>query len=179
MHEIAAEQDGFYILTMEQFLQKEAMTGHLKNKFTGLVEFPPNNRTDWEGQDITPLKEWLRNVTLTPLWSPGRCLAAFPDTSDPKDAAHLEQVLKDIWNKGDIERREYIDNPIPVNASLYDRMKDNINKRRELCMYNSTMQEAHVLHYMCYHKMRVRFLTHFYSFLFLEDWREGTKDIWS
>jgi len=54
--EMAAENDGLEIITTEEFLKKEAMTGNLKNKFTGKVSFPPGNRTDWDGQDIKPLK---------------------------------------------------------------------------------------------------------------------------
>ncbi|KAK1746899.1 GDP-fucose protein O-fucosyltransferase family protein [Skeletonema marinoi] len=34
------------------------------------------------------------------------------------------------------------------------------------------MQEAPVVHFMCDSKMRVRFLTHFYAFLFFESWEQ-------
>ncbi|KAL7580929.1 hypothetical protein ACA910_005747 [Epithemia clementina (nom. ined.)] len=175
MHEIAAEQDGLHIITMKEFLEREGLTGHLKSKETGRVEIPPYNRTDWNGQDVKPLKEWLRNVTLTPLWKPDRCMAGFPATADPQDAKELEQLVKTIHEKGDVEQRSYIDNPPPVDAPTYDRLRDNLNRRHSLCLYDHEMQQAPVLHFMCYHKMRVRFLTHFYSFLFLEDWRE---DLW-
>jgi GDP-fucose protein O-fucosyltransferase len=37
------------------------------------------------------------------------------------------------------------------------------------------MQSQLVVHFMCYHKMRIRYLVHFYAFLFFEDWRE---DLW-
>ena len=175
MHEIAKEQDGLHLITMQQFLEREAMTGHLKNKYTGKVEFPPNNRTNWDGQDVVPLKEWIRNVTLTPLWKPESCMAAFPATSDPKDGEALKKLLVTMHEKKDMQRKRYIDDPIPVDSSPYDRLKDHINGRKDLCLYNTEMQQAPVLHFMCYHKMRVRFLTHFYSFLFLQDWRE---DLW-
>ena len=36
------------------------MTGNMKNKTSGEISFPPMNRTNWDGQDIKPLKEWLR-----------------------------------------------------------------------------------------------------------------------
>ena len=176
MHELAAEQKGLHIITTKEFLEREALTGHLRNKYTGEVEFPPfNNRTEWNGEDIKPLKEWLRNVTLTPLWQPSSCMAAFPASADPKDGQKLVELLETMHEKGDFETRTYVKDPVPVNASTYDRLKDNINRRAKLCLYDKEMQEAPVLHFMCYHKMRVRFLTHFYSFLFLEDWRE---DLW-
>jgi hypothetical protein len=37
------------------------------------------------------------------------------------------------------------------------------------------MQSQLVIHFMCYHKMRIRYLVHFYAFLFFEDWRQ---DLW-
>ncbi|KAL7535953.1 hypothetical protein ACHAWF_005321 [Thalassiosira exigua] len=38
------------------------------------------------------------------------------------------------------------------------------------------MQEAPVVHFMSYAKLKLRMLTHFYRFLFFEDWRQ---DLWS
>lgn len=78
MKELATENAALHMITMEEFLMREAMTGHLRDKNTGEVSFPPENRTDWNGQDVKILKEWLRNVTHTPLWDPNRCIAAFP-----------------------------------------------------------------------------------------------------
>lgn len=175
MHEIASEQDGLHIITMKQFLDRVAMTGQLKNKYTGLIEFPPENRTDWDGQDVKLLREWLRNVTTTPLWKTGECMAAFPKSSNPKDAEVLSSTLQKLIKNDDMERRHFIDNPEPVNADLYTRLKDNINGRKKLCMYDSTFEHAEVLHFMCYHKLGIRFLVHFYAFLLFQDWRE---DLW-
>jgi len=175
MHQIAAEQDGLHLITMKQFLEAEAMAGHLVNKETGKVEFPPGNRTDWDGEDVKLLREWLRNVTDTPYWSPTTCMAGFPKTSDPKDSKLLEETLHNMVSNRDFERRPYVDDPIPVNGSVYQRLKDVVNSRKQLCMYDAEKQAAHVLHFMCYHKAGVRFLVHFYAFLFFEDWRE---DLW-
>jgi len=41
-----------------------------------------------------------------------------------------------------------------------------------LCLYDEEMQNAPILHFMCYHKMRVRLLVHFYAFVFFEDWKQ-------
>ena len=111
------------------------------------------------------------------MWSPSRCIAAFPASSDPDD---IEKVQKD-WSKlrldGRINTNQYVDNPTPVNAPPIDRMREMLNGRKdELCLYDKDMQETKVVHFMCYHKMRVRLLTHFYAFLFFEDYKQ---DLWS
>ena len=66
-------------------------------------------------------------------------------------------------------------NPGPVDATPIERMRENLNGRSELCVYDEAMQNEPVVHFMCYHKMRVRMLVHFYAFLYFEDWRE---DLW-
>ncbi len=148
------------------------MTGNMRNKTSGEISFPPNNRTNWDGQDIKPYKEWIRQVTLTPLWSPGACLAAFPASGDPKDAKDLHEMLDEINKEGKINIETYKDHPTPVNASTKERMREALANRRDLCIYDHEMQAAPVIHFMCYHKMHVRLLTHFYSFVFFEDWKQ-------
>jgi hypothetical protein len=55
-------------------------------------------------------------------------------------------------------------------------MREMLNGRNEMCLYDKNMQDTKVVHIMCYHKMRVRLLTHFYQFLFFEDYKQ---DLWS
>jgi len=169
------EHEGIDIITTEEFLLREAMTGHLVDKHTGIVSFPPENRTNWDGQDPKPLKEWLRNVTHTPLWKPESCLAVIPASADASDTDELhamkDEILKDMPSPAD-----YIGKPGPVDGSPIDRMKEILADRKGLCMYDEEMQAAPVIHFMCYHKMRVRLLVHFYAFLFFQDWRQ---DLWT
>lgn len=123
------------------------------------------------------LKEWLRNVTLTPLWSPSRCLAVFPASGEHADSVALQQMLGHIWqqNSNNNFHKEVLDVPLPVDATTMERMQESLVGRRELCLYDEEMQAAPVIHFMCNHKMNVRMLVHFYAFLFFEDWRE---DLW-
>jgi GDP-fucose protein O-fucosyltransferase len=173
MRELAQDNDGLHIITTHEFLSTVAMTGQLRDKITGAITYPPNNRTDWDGIDVTPLKEYLRNVTHTPLWSPDQCLAVFPATSTMDDQQKLQDMLNTIVSqKNKAEKPNY---PIPVDATTIERMTESLTGRQELCLYNQEMQQANVLHFMCYHKMRVRMLVHFYAFLFFEDYRE---DLW-
>lgn len=175
MHDLAKENDGLHMITTEQFLKEVAMTGQMRDKNTGKVSFPPGNRTDWNGQDVQVYKEWLRNVTYTPLWSPSRCMAAFPASGNAEDAKILNDMQQRI-HKEDLTMKDIILDPPPaVDGTPLDRMRENLAGRTELCIYDEEMQDALVVHFMCYHKMRVRMLVHFYAFLYFEDWRE---DLW-
>eukprot|EP00956_Cyclotella_meneghiniana_P004352 scaffold5312_cov71-Cyclotella_meneghiniana.AAC.6 len=177
--QVGYEHAGLDIITMQEFLEAEAMTGKLKHKETGEVKFPPGNRTDWNGQDPKELKEYLRNVTLTPLdWTPGQCLAAFPSDDGIEHFDELNSMMEEVKSSKPFPRpADFVDKPVPVDAPPLERMKEAVaGQVRKLCIYNKEMQDAPVVHFMCYHKMRVRMLTHFYAFLFFEDWRH---DLWS
>ena len=142
----------------------------MRKKTSGEVSFPPNNRTNWDGEDPVPLKEWLREVTVTPLWKPEECLALFPE-----NAGHeTDDDFSSIFDKMNANKGPQSSNkePVAVTASMEERMSQTIAGRKKLCIYNEEMQEAHILHFMCYHKMKVRLLTHFYAFLFFEDWKQ-------
>jgi hypothetical protein len=175
MHELATENAGLEMITMQEFLQAEAMTGNLRDKHTGQISFPPENRTDWDGQDVKPLKEWLHNVTHTPFWAPEKCMAAFPASGNHKDVEVLKSMLEQIQKEGGPLQEHVLENPTPVDATPIERMRENLARRKELCVYDETMQKEPVVHFMCNHRLRVRMLVHFYAFLFFEDWRE---DLW-
>jgi GDP-fucose protein O-fucosyltransferase len=159
---------------MKEFLEREAMAGKMRDRHSGLVAFPPGNRTDWNGQDVVPLKEWLRNSTLTPMWGPDRCLAAFPASGKHEDVEVLRKIQLQIHAQG-LLPNPVLDAPPPVDAETITRMRENLSNRQDLCVYDEDMRKERVVHFMCYHKMRVRLLVHFYAFLFFEDWRE---DLW-
>jgi hypothetical protein len=178
LQELAYENDGLNIITTEEFLLTVAMTGQLYDKETGVVSFPPDNRTNWDGADgntITILKEWLRNVTHTPLWSPFDCLAVFPASGKHEDAVQLRQMLRQIVQQNQ-HLPNALDQPLPVDTtSTLERMRESIAGRQKLCVYDDVMQQESVLHFMCSHKLHVRMLVHFYAFLFFENWKE---DLW-
>lgn len=176
MHEMAEENAGLEIITTEQFLLAEAMTGNLIDKDTGEPSFPPHNRTNWDGEDVKPLKEWLRNVTyIEHMWKPGECLAAFPASGDHKDVLALEKMQKIVVEERGLNTDHFLGNPAAVDGDPLERMHENIAGRHKLCVYDEVMQKQLVVHFMCYHKMRIRYLVHFYAFLYFEDWRQ---DLW-
>ena len=179
LESLSDEHKGLDIISMEEFLKREAMSGNLRNRTSGIVTFPPGNRTNWDGEsnnEITKLKDYLREVTLTPLWKPDRCLAAFPSAPGPAEIENLHKLRANIvaeHPRGDLERQ---DQSAPdVLGSAQDRMQQNL-LGRDLCIYDEEMQEAPVIHFMCYHKMRVRLLVHFYAFLYFES---ALQDLWT
>jgi len=173
VEQMAAVNDGLEIITTKQFLEMEAMKGNLRDKTTGEVSFPPGNQTDWDGENTMPLKEWLRNVTHipVPVWKPERCLAAFPASGNPfalrdfQNQIHAFQPLEG----------EFLDSPTPVDATPMERMREHLASRKELCVYDEALQAETYIHFASAHKLQMRMLTHYYAFLFFEDWRE---DLW-
>lgn len=172
MLEMAQENDGLEIITMEEFLLSEAMTGKLVDKLSREPSFPPYNRTNWDGQNVKELKEWLRNVTyIEHMWKPEKCLAAFPASVDHEDILALEKLIV----TQDSNQFSFAGNPADVDGPPLKRLQENLSGRSKLCIYDEAMQEQLVVHFMCYHKMRIRYLVHFYAFLFFEDWKQ---DLW-
>jgi len=126
------------------------------------------------GKEYDELREWLRNVTLVPQWDPDRCLAAFPAKGDHKSVQELQKMQQDIHQQG-VSIESFIGNPVPVDGPAEDRLKENLNQRREICVYDEAMQQEPFVHFACAHKLKLRLLVHFYAFIFMEDWRE---DLW-
>jgi hypothetical protein len=135
------------------------------SRFTGQVSFPPGNRTNWDGENPEALKLWLRSVICTPKWNPDACLFIFPSRENT-NITNIKEVHKSL--RFFSRDRNYM---TPVNASLRDRMAETL-MGRDLCIYDQPLQEERSLHFMCSHKDRVRFLVHFYAFIFFEDWKQ-------
>jgi hypothetical protein len=172
LESLANEHTGLDIISMEEFLKREAMSGRLRHKETGDISFPPGNRTNWNGikdAEKNILKEYLRNVTHTPTWRPGSCLAAFPTSNDVNDIDDLYKMLESALKT---DSKSYFDNPTAVDSDSISRMKEQLAGRKDLCVYDEEMQRAPVVHMMCYPKQHVRLLTHFYTFIFFEDWKQ-------
>lgn len=165
------KHSGVDIISMEEFLERVAMKGQLRYKTNGTVAFPPdNNRTDWNGQDVKVLKTWLREATKTVHWQPDACLAVFG-----KESTDFEGMLSDLIAKDRVLRDNFLDELLPMNAETPLRLRENLARRQSVCRYNTTLQQAPVLHFMCSHKDKVRLLVHFYAFVFFDDWK---ADLW-
>mmetsp|Transcript_36468 Transcript_36468/g.88342 ORF Transcript_36468/g.88342 Transcript_36468/m.88342 type:complete len:562 (-) Transcript_36468:4894-6579(-) len=173
IEEMAKEHKGLNIISMKEYLETRAMTGKLRNAITGEVEFPPGNRTDWDGidgKDYDVLRGYLRNVSETATWNPGQCLPAFPSSGDHKDVEVLQKLVESARRSLPGGTPVKVDDPNPLG-----RLEETLAGRRDLCVYDERMQNLPIIHFQCNHKKKLRMLVHFYAFLFFENWKE---DLW-
>eukprot|EP00814_Leptocylindrus_danicus_P007156 CAMPEP_0116037736 /NCGR_PEP_ID=MMETSP0321-20121206/22259_1 /TAXON_ID=163516 /ORGANISM="Leptocylindrus danicus var. danicus, Strain B650" /LENGTH=453 /DNA_ID=CAMNT_0003516053 /DNA_START=185 /DNA_END=1544 /DNA_ORIENTATION=- len=175
MESLSEEHKGVSIITMEEFLKREAITGKLTDSM-GKVLFPKGNRTDWNGIFLGPLWTYLSTVGVFPGWGPGKCLAAFPASTDVSDIKELKRMMKEIkLTDPPIRWQTYKDNPVDVDAPPIERLKENFANRDSLCIYNKTLQDARLIHLRNGYPHDVsRLLAPFYTFFFLLE-----EDLWS
>lgn len=143
MKQMAEENAALEMITMKEFLDTEAMTGNLIEKETGKPSFPPENRTDWDGlsnPEYDILREWLRTVSLVPEWRPGQCLATFPSHGNHKSIEELKVMQAAIHKEGQDLEKIYKNNPADVDSTPIERMKENLAGRKDLCVYDESMQ---------------------------------------
>ena len=178
LEDLASEHLGITIISMEEFLKRTAMQGLLVNRTTGVVSYPPENRTDWNGRRLheKELWEYLRDVTDVKNWKPDQCVFAFPSSPGKETEAHEVSQLQTILNSNYKSYHKDPTKAVPVNAPVKDRLTEIASGRKKLCVYDSNMQESLVVHFMCYWKQRARLLTHFYTFLFFENYQH---DLWT
>ena len=175
LESIAAEHDGFKVITMEEFLRREGMKDRLIDKKSGKPLAPPNDQVDWNSLGFEPLWEYLRTVGEVPIWNPSECIAGIPKSSDPDDVKKLNETLQDLSTEKYRPRPtidEFVGKPTPVDGSTMDRMAEALGERPDICLYTSELQQARHIHFMVEHKTHTRLLTHFYSFIFFQDWRQ-------
>lgn len=178
IEQIASHHDGLNIITMEEFLSRQAIPGNLRDTH-GLIAFPPNNRTNWNGDSRAVKQElnlWLRSVAVMPEWNPDTCLAAFPSSTSQEDLATLHELQEMLANEPKLPTHEdFVGKPVRVDASPKSRLLENLAERKKLCIYEPELQQAPLLHFHGDSKLGGRLLVHFYAFLFFEDWH---SDLW-
>lgn len=100
---IQSELASLEVITFQDFLEREVLTGHvLADATTGQPIQPPDNRTDWNGllKNYESAKQghgstlwnWWRQVATPLLWDYGECIAVFPEPSGSR-----EENCKDGW----------------------------------------------------------------------------------
>jgi len=179
---ISREHSGLKIITIGEFLKKQAVAGKLYNKYTDKVAYPPGNFTIFDkGVDFDwyPLYYYLRSVGVTPKWNPNECFLAIPSSPGQEAIDIINSTWHSLYNGSAIIngtdgwfRKDYINNPIPVNSNMKERMREMVGDRDEICIYDTEMQDAKLLHIQS--KDGVRLLTHFYAFIFFADWKHDT-----
>jgi len=180
---ISIEHKGFKVITMDEFLAREGVTGRLQDYNTNRTVYPPQNKTDYGSGNsrngLTPLWKYLRQVGNTPTWDPWECALAIPSSTDDSAVAELKDTVEKVMagkygGKPKPTLEEFNGKPVPVDAPLGDRMREMLADRPGICVYDRPLQEARLLHLKV--DKGVRLLTHFYAFVFFADWRQ---DLWS
>jgi hypothetical protein len=173
MQAIHQEHAGLDIISMEDFIKREALTARFRDPL-GTPLLPPGggNRTNFDGEaDL--LYPYLYHIGHVPEWEPESCLAAFPastSTDDMNDLLEMDATLQSAEDLPGYVRDElfenvfrrtpqaslllgpfirwetYIGKPIPVDSSSLERLKEMRAGRRRLCIYNQTMQDATLVH---------------------------------
>jgi hypothetical protein len=92
----------------------------------------------------------------------------FMPSHDDSNFTYVQEIHRKIQAKQ--RDNEFI---TPVNASLHDRMAEMLIGR-DLCIYETSFQKERSVHLKCTYQPPepVRFLVHFYAFVFFEDWRQ-------
>lgn len=199
LEDVAKKNPGLEIITMDEFLKREGLSGNIRDRY-GKIRFPPRNRTQFDGTDdsiseiiplllgnitddyewpdnIAGLTLWLSQVLRTVDWNPEECLAAFPASSDASDLRTMSTLQATIEGSGGFPNyQSYIDRPQPVDAPTTERLKEHWANRKRLCIYEKELQSVPILHFP--HPtwlVSQRLLVHFYAFAFFQDWRQ---DLW-
>jgi len=176
---IAVEHEGFDIITMDEFLTRKGITGELKNIETKESMNPPGDQIDWDRHNLNPLWDYLRKVGYYPDgWDPRECVAAIPSSRGSQSVDELQRMMNEILNLkyGPIPNNEkdFTANPTAVDAPAVERLLEFMAGRKKLCIYDTVMQEESLIHFRVGKGSRL--LTHFYAFVFFQDWKQ---DLWS
>lgn len=160
------------MITMEEFLKRKGITGELKDKNDGKVITPPNNQTNWDRQKLKPLWAYMQKVGVYPKgWEdPWQCFAAIPSSKSKEAIEELQEAFDKIQSsKLPDPLVDFVDQPVPVDGSLEERMKEILAGREHICIYDEKLQNEELLHFRV-NVGDARLLTHFYSFIFFQDW---------
>lgn len=188
---LEAEHVGVKVITLEEFLEKEAMAGKLVSPLTGEVAWPPYNRTNWEHwrghkSDYKELWNWMRNATTTLPWNRDKCFAGFPSARGPSELVRMNETVQEIINETQQKHKNdenawawrvqsFNGYPTPVDAPMKDRMAEILADLKGICLYDESLQNAKVLHLEGDEASGHRLLIHFYAFLFFQSFEQ---DLW-
>jgi GDP-fucose protein O-fucosyltransferase len=188
------------LMSMEEFLKREAVTGRLRDK-TGQVAFPPENRTDWtnvgsnfgafRGGPGGALWTFLRSTAVPLEWNYDECVVGVPSGPGAEQVeavrnslqqvqeldAEIAKGMRDrpVWEVAEKRFHSFDGNPTPVNGTAAQRLAELLSYRKNICVYDERLQAAPVVHQKGEQNSGHRMLIHFYAFYFFQDWKQ---DVW-
>lgn len=141
------------VISMEEFMALEGVTGHLRRSNDSIVQLPPGNKTTFDGTDRIDrnlMWEYLRNVTACPPWK-GMAdyvvIPPFPGFNSSKSPYAQQYRKKSLIFAGDPK----------FGATRLPRF------------YDVYWHQQHVIHFISKPGLGYRLLEHFYTFLHFED----------
>lgn len=138
------------VISMEEFMRREGVTGRLRRSNDSEVQLPPGNRTEFMGtnrDDRNLMWEYLRNVTTCPQW---KCMKDFL-VIPPGPGVNVS-----TW----------------PDAAEYRRRRDIFAASRTPYYYDDYWQRQKVVHFISKPGLGFRLLEHFYTFIHFEDPRQ-------
>ena len=103
--------------------------------------------------------------------------AAFPASTKQEDVDILKTTFEELLNNNNHppEIESFVNNPVPLNGTLLERLGEFRAGRTEICTYGIELQQEPLIHFTGKKNFGARLLVHFYAFLYFEDYRE---DLW-
>lgn len=177
---------GIPVISMEEYIKSVALNGQLSNN-KGEIMFPPYNRTNWDGRlgncgnpgigEAVVFFKWLSESSLAISWRRDKCIIPFLSNAE-QPVAPMHKALQRIL-KEDIKVHErissYSGNPIPVNSSMYDRLREMAADRNQLCEYDQQLQDAKSIYMTGHEHTGSRPLIQFMAYLFFESWEHDLQ----
>ena len=148
LEEVEIEHQHLKFISMEEYLNRFAMKGLLKDTTSGKVIFPPNNRTNWDQTDDrirNQMWKYIRSTSyMDPSLKPMNSFSYFPanDTDlSPEKINQTQQIINDL------NFTQYMNNPTPVDANISDRLKEHMSRRKQVLFYDNEMQKHKFIHF--------------------------------
>lgn len=135
------------VITMTEFMEREAVTGRLKNISNNEVSYPPNNQTEFIGtlrDDRRAMWRYLRQVSACPTW---KCMKEF--------------IIIPVAPGVDIS--------LKPDADKYAERLQIFAASRTPHYYDESWQAQKVVHFESNPLTGFRLLEHFYTFIHFQD----------
>ena len=141
------------VISMEEFMAREGVTGRLRRNSDNQVYLPPGNKTSFDGtnrEDRNLMWEYLRNVTACPPWKGMYdyvIIPPFPGFNSTKSPYAQQYNKRAVVFAGD----------------------PKFGQKRVANWYDLYWHQQHVVHFISKPGLGFRLLEHFYTFLHFED----------
>ena len=95
MEAIHDEHPGLDIISMDEFLRREALAGRFRDQNGNIMLPPGRNRTNFDGEP-EKIYPYLRKVGDVVTWESDDCIATFPASTSRDDMKHILELNETI-----------------------------------------------------------------------------------